>query len=108
MVIVMLFNNSKALSFLLKNKIVATLRNRRYRVGQYVLIKVMRCGVARVIGIGQVVEVHEVTEENLRKFYKISGFSSPEEWLQAYRRISKSKSPKFIYVIKLLKLKSYE
>ena len=101
----MRFNEPKALRYLLQNNIVATLRATKYNLGQYIYITIRKQGFTKKIGVGQIIDVYKATEENIKKLYHLSGFNSPEEWLEAFRRIYKKRKiePKYIYVVKLLK-----
>jgi len=90
----MMFKSKRALDFLLRNGIVATMRNTKYRLGQVVRINRELCGV--------IIEIHDNTRANRGKFVKISGFNTVEEWENEARKLHKGKLPRRIYIVKLL------
>lgn len=92
----MIFRHPKAVEQLLKNRVVATMRNYKYEVGRRVLIK-----THRGVFYGRIIDVVPNTPENILKFYKISGFGTPEEWLMEAIKLH-GRLPKYIVIVQML------
>jgi len=90
-----IFRHPKALRQLITSGIVATMRSFRYKKGQSVVIKT-ESGKLK----GRIIEVVPNTPENRIKYYKLSGFETPEEWLAEAVKMHK-KTPKYIVVVEL-------
>ena len=98
----MIFKSSKALSFLLENGKVATMRDYPYRVNQTVYVKMVE-GIDRKTVAKAVIEKVVLNNTTNRiKYFDISGFSSPEEWLEEAISIHK-KIPRYIIILRLIK-----
>jgi len=71
-----IFRHPKVVDFLLKNGIMATMRNYKYEVNRRVLIR-----TPKGVFYGSIIDVVPNTPENRLRFYRISCFDNPDEWL---------------------------
>jgi len=92
----MIFRHPKAVEQLLKNGVVATMRNYRYEVNRRVLIR-----TPRGVFYGRIIGVVPNTAENRQKLYRISGFDSPDEWLAEAAKLHK-RIPRYIVVVQIV------
>jgi len=92
----MIFRHPKVVEHLIRNRIVATMRNYKYEANRKVLIKTPK-GVFR----GRIVDVVPNTPENRAKLYRISGFNSPDEWLAEALKLHRC-FPKYIVVVQIV------
>jgi len=93
-----IFRSEKALSFLRDKGFVYTLRARRRRTG--------RCAVKRgrkepILFYADVYFVKQVTldEKELESYAPYSGFESPNEWIEEYRRLNGTSEKPFLYKV---------
>jgi len=98
----MIFKSSKALNFLLENGKVATMRDYPYRVNQTVYIKRVEGISRRTVAKARIEKVVLNNTTNRIKYFAMSGFSSPEEWLEEAISLNK-KIPRYIIVLRLIK-----
>jgi hypothetical protein len=98
------FRSLRALRNLFERGITVTIRVRKYRVGDIVPIYYCHGDECHYVGRGIIEGVYELREAE--RLYSISGFSSPEEWLETARRLhSWSLNRAKIYVVKLIRSK---
>jgi len=98
----MIFKSFKALSFLLENGKVATMRDYPHRVNQTIYVQMPEGISRRTIAKAKIEKVVLNNTMNRIKYFDISGFSSPEEWLEEAIRLNK-KIPRYIIILKLIK-----
>jgi len=91
----MIFRHHKAVEQLLKNRVVATMRNYRYGVNRKVLIK-----TPKGMFYGMIIDVIPNTPENRLRFYRISGFDNPDEWLAEAIKLHK-RIPRYIVIVQI-------
>jgi len=91
----MRFKSQKALNQLLTHGIVATMRDYESLPQRHVIINGKH--------LGFLCTILPTTEENIRKYYKLSGFSTPEEWINEAKKLHHGKLPKYIFIIELVK-----
>jgi len=89
----MKFNNEKALNQLLSKKIVATMRNYEYHVGQTVTINNKH--KAEILAVFKNINAFR------KALLKYSGFESVEEWEKTAIGLHRN-MPKYIVLIRLL------
>jgi len=90
-----IFRHSKVVDFLLKNGIVATMRNYKYEMKRRVVIR-----TPKGVFYGRIIDVVPNTSENRLRFYKISGFRTPEEWLTEAIELH-GRLPRYIVVVQI-------
>jgi len=98
----MIFKSSKALGFLLENGRVATMRDYPYKVNQIVYVKMVKGIDKKTVAKAIIEKVVLNNTTNRIRYFEISGFSSPEEWLEKAIALHK-KIPRYIVVLKLVK-----
>ena len=91
-------DSEKAFRQLMREGVLATMRNYPYRVGS--VVKVYHRG--RYVGKAVVEDVVPVTEPNLRYLVGASGFDTIEEWVEEAKRLNKGRLPKYIVYIILI------
>jgi len=72
------------------------MRNCRYEVGRRVLIR-----TPKGVFYGRIINVVPNTSENRLKFYKISGFGTPEEWLMEAIKLH-GRLPRYIVIVQII------
>jgi len=91
----MIFRHPKAVQQLLKNGVVATMRSYKYEANRKVLIK-----TPEGVFYGVIIDVAPNTPENRAKFYRLSGFDSPDEWLLEAVKLHK-RIPRYIVIVQI-------
>lgn len=91
-------DSEKAFRQLVKEGVLATMRDFPYKVGR--VVKIYHRG--RYVGWAIVEDVVPVTEPNLRYFVGASGFDSVEEWIEEAKKLNRGRLPKYIVYINLI------